>query len=93
MIDTAFKLTIAAETLKKAGATEVYAIATHAVFSGNAQQRLQDSPIAKVIVTDSINIAKADQFEKLEVVSVGNLFGEAIRLIHNQHSVGRLFGR
>ncbi|MCP9332740.1 ribose-phosphate diphosphokinase [Lentilactobacillus hilgardii] len=93
MIDTAFKLTIAAETLKKAGATDVYAIATHAVFSGNAQQRLQDSEIEKVIVTDSINISKADQFEKLEVVSVGDLFGEAITLIHNQQSVGKLFGR
>ncbi|EEI19896.1 Ribose-phosphate pyrophosphokinase [Lentilactobacillus hilgardii] len=93
MIDTAFKLTIATETLKKAGATDVYAIATHAVFSGNAQQRLQDSEIEKVIVTDSINISKADQFEKLEVVSVGDLFGEAITLIHNQQSVGKLFGR
>ncbi|MCT3399308.1 ribose-phosphate diphosphokinase [Lentilactobacillus hilgardii] len=93
MIDTAFKLTIAAETLKKAGATDVYAIATHAVFSGNAQQRLQDSEIEKVIVTDSINISKADQFEKLEVVSVRDLFGEAITLIHNQQSVGKLFGR
>lgn len=93
MIDTAFKLTIAAEALKKAGATDVYAIATHAVFSGNAQQRLQDSEIEKVIVTDSINISKADQFEKLEVVSVGDLFGEAITLIHNQQSVGKLFGR
>ncbi|EEI24129.1 ribose-phosphate diphosphokinase [Lentilactobacillus hilgardii] len=93
MIDTAFKLTIAAETLKKAGATDVYAIATHAVFSGNAQQRLQNSEIEKVIVTDSINISKADQFEKLEVVSVGDLFGEAITLIHNQQSVGKLFGR
>ena len=93
MIDTAFKLTIAAETLKKAGATDVYAIATHAVFSGDAQKRLQDSQIEKVIVTDSISIAKEDQFEKLEVVSVGDLFGEAISLIHNQKSVGKLFGR
>lgn len=93
MIDTAFKLTIAAETLKKAGATDVFAIATHAVFSGDAQQRLQDSPIKKVIVTDSISISKADQFEKLEVVSVGQLFGEAINLIHNHKSVGKLFGR
>ncbi len=93
MIDTAFKLTIAAETLKKAGATDVYAVATHAVFSGNAQERLQASSIKKVIVTDSINIAQADQFEKLEVVSVGDLFGEAITLIHNQQSVGKLFGR
>ncbi|GAA2969601.1 ribose-phosphate diphosphokinase [Lentilactobacillus parakefiri] len=93
MIDTAFKLTIAAETLKKAGTTDVFAIATHAVFSGDAQQRLQDSPIKKVIVTDSISISKADQFEKLEVVSVGQLFGEAINLIHNHKSVGKLFGR
>lgn len=93
MIDTAFKLVIAAETLKKAGATDVYAIATHAVFSGDAQKRLQESPIERVIVTDSISIAKQDQFEKLEVVSVGDLFGEAITLIHNQQSVGKLFGR
>ncbi|GEP24365.1 MAG: ribose-phosphate diphosphokinase [Lentilactobacillus diolivorans] len=93
MIDTAFKLTIAAETLKKAGATEVFAIATHAVFSGDAQKRLQDSAIKKVIVTDSISISKEDRFDKLEVVSVGDLFGQAITLIHNQQSVGKLFGR
>ena len=93
MIDTAFKLTIAAETLKKDGATEVFAIATHAVFSGDAQKRLQDSAIKKVIVTDSISISKEDRFDKLEVVSVGDLFGQAITLIHNQQSVGKLFGR
>ena len=44
-------------------------------------------------MTDSISISKADQFEKLEVVSVGQLFGEAINLIHNHKSVGKLFGR
>ncbi|GAY74093.1 ribose-phosphate diphosphokinase [Lentilactobacillus kosonis] len=93
MIDTAIKTQIASETLKKSGAKEIYAVATHAIFSGDAIKRLSDAPIEKVIVTDSIKLSDDRKFDKLEVVSVDKLFGEAIKLIHNQQSVGKLFGR
>ncbi|MGF7437778.1 ribose-phosphate diphosphokinase [Lentilactobacillus senioris] len=93
MIDTGIKLQISAETLIEAGATEVYAVATHAVFSGDAALRLQEAPIKKTVVTDSIDIPANKRFDKLEIVSVDELFGEAITLIHNQQSVGKLFGR
>lgn len=92
MIDTAIKTQISAETLEKAGATEIYAVATHPVFSGESVNRLQDSPIKKTIVTNSINIPDKKRFDGLEIVSVGKLFGRAITLIHNQDSVGKLFG-
>ncbi|UDM32491.1 ribose-phosphate diphosphokinase [Lentilactobacillus laojiaonis] len=92
LIDTAIKTQISAETLKDAGATEIYNVATHAVFSGDAAQRLENSPIKKTIVTNSIDIPEDKRFSKLEIVSVGKLFGTAITLIHNQESVGKLFG-
>ncbi|WP_283678864.1 ribose-phosphate diphosphokinase [Lentilactobacillus sp. Marseille-Q4993] len=93
LIDTGIKLEIASETLKKAGASEVFAMATHPIFSGDAVSRLKNSQIEKVIVTDSIKVSEKNQFDKLEIVSVDKLFGEAIKLIHNQQSVGKLFGR
>ncbi len=93
MIDTGVKLSIGAKTLTQFGATQVYAMATHAVFSGNAQQRLGHSELQKVIITDSIDQSQANLLGKLDIVSVDKLFGEAITLIHNQESVGRLFGR
>ncbi|WP_268913805.1 ribose-phosphate diphosphokinase [Lentilactobacillus sp. SPB1-3] len=93
MIDTAIKTQIASETLKNNGAKEIYALATHAIFSGDAVKRLEEAPIEKVIVTDSIKLKDDRKFDKLEVVSVDQLFGEAIKLIHNQQSVGKLFGR
>lgn len=93
MIDTAIKIQISAKTLKEAGATEVYAVATHAVFSGDAALRLQAAEVKKTIVTDSIDIPERKKFAALEIMSVGPLMGEAISLIHNRESVGKLFGR
>ena len=92
MIDTAGTLTKAAGALADAGATYVAAVATHPVLSGPAVQRIADSVLAKVIVTDTIPLgAEAAACEKIETVSVAPLFAEAIRAIHHNDSVSRLF--
>jgi ribose-phosphate pyrophosphokinase len=92
MIDTAGTLTKAAGALADAGATYVAAVATHPVLSGPAVQRIADSVLAKVIVTDTIPLGvEAAACEKIETVSVAPLFAEAIRAIHHNDSVSRLF--
>ncbi len=92
MIDTAGTLTKAAAAVKAAGATQVFAAATHPVLSGPAVGRIRDSVIEKVVVTDSIPLSEeAAALDKIETVSVAPLFGEAIRAIHHHDSVSRLF--
>lgn len=91
MIDTAGTITLASQALIDSGATEVYASATHAVLSGPAIQRLNDSPIKKLILTDSINQPEEKQLSKAELVSVGPLMGRAIKFIINNQPVSPLF--
>lgn len=91
MIDTAGTITLASQALIDAGATEVYASATHAVLSGPAIQRLNDSPIKKLILTDSINQPEEKQLSKAELVSVGPLMGRAIKFIIDNQPVSPLF--
>jgi len=92
MVDTAGTLCHAARAIHEAGATSVIACATHPVFSGPAIERIQASALQRVIVTDTIPLAvEALGCEKIGVVSVAELFGEAIRSIHYQDSVSRLF--
>ena len=92
MIDTAGTLTQAVDSLLKNGAKQVFALATHAVFSGPAISRLQESPIAKVFVTDTIPLTEAaKKCSKIQVVSVAGVLGEAIRRIHDHDSVSSLF--
>lgn len=91
MIDTAGTITLAAKALKEAGAVEVLASCTHPVLSGPAMERLQDSPIEKVIVTDSIYLPEENRIEKIEEVSVGALIGDAIKRIHENKPVSPLF--
>ena len=74
------------------GAREIYACATHAVLCGPAIERLRDSPIKQVVVTNSIPVPPNKQLPKLKILSVARLLGEAIRRIHNNESVSRLFG-
>ncbi len=93
IIDTAVRISISAQTLKNAGAKDVYAVATHPVFSKNAVTQMKNSPLKKVIVTDSIQMPESKQFVKLEIISVGNLMGQAIRRIYSEQSVGQLFIR
>ncbi|MFD1319169.1 ribose-phosphate diphosphokinase [Loigolactobacillus zhaoyuanensis] len=91
MIDTGHRIISSVDALKRAGATKVYATGTHAVFSDNATAKLQASAVEQVVVTDSIAIPPEKQFAKLAVVSVGELIGQAIKLIHNDQPIDELF--
>ena len=91
MIDTADTLVKAAQALKDQGATRVYAAASHGVLSGPAIQRLRESPVEEVIVTNSIKVTEGKRIDKLTILSVASLLGEAIRSIHEETSVSKLF--
>ncbi len=91
MIDTGGSIIQGAEALLKRGATDVVASCTHAVFSGNAPQRLQDSPISRVITLDTIPIGSEKMIPKLTILPSAPLIGEAIRRIHLNESVSSLF--
>ena len=91
MIDTAGTLVKAAQALKDQGATRVYAAASHGVLSGPAIQRLRESPVEEVIVTNSITVTEGKRIDKLTILSVASLLGEAIRSIHEETSVSKLF--
>ncbi len=91
MIDTGGSVIHGAAELMKRGAKEVVVCCTHAVFSRDALQRLQDSDISKIISTDTIPIRRADQFSKLTVLPCAPLLAEAIRRIHMNESVSTLF--
>ncbi len=91
MIDTGGTITKAAEALKKNGAKSVLACATHGVLSGPAIERLRDSILDEVILTNSINLPEDKRIDKITTLSVAQLCGEAIRRIHNEESVSSLF--
>ena len=91
MIDTAGTLCNAAETAHKEGAKSVIAIATHPVLSGKAISRLKDAPISKVIVCDTIKLENDKLFDKLEIVSIADVFGESIKRIVEGTSLSSLF--
>lgn len=92
MIDTAGTLTQAAGALKQNGASAIYACATHGVLSGPAIQRINESVIEEVVLTDSIPLGeKAEQTSKIKVLTVASLLAEAIRRIHEDESVSSLF--
>jgi ribose-phosphate pyrophosphokinase len=90
LIDTAGTMVAAANMLINKGARRVIACATHGVLSGPAVDRLTDSPIEQVIITNTIPL-EDKMFNKLRVVSVAPLLGEAIRRIHEEESVSSLF--
>ncbi|MCJ7664244.1 MAG: ribose-phosphate pyrophosphokinase [Desulfobacterales bacterium] len=92
MVDTAGTLTQAAKALKEHGATAIFACCTHPVLSGSAIQKINDSPLEELIVTDTIPINhEGSGCKKIKVLSVAALFGEAIKRIHNNESVSSLF--
>jgi ribose-phosphate pyrophosphokinase len=91
MIDTGNRLITSAEILKKHGASHVYACATHAVLSGD-MARLQASMVDEILVTDSIPLPPEKLIPKIQVKSIADLLGEAIRRIHNEESLSSLFG-
>ena len=91
MIDTAGTIVKGAELLKKEGAKAVYAVATHAVLSGPANKRIEESSIEKLIVTNSIPHDPSKISKKIVQLSVAKLLGEAIARIHDDSSVSELF--
>lgn len=91
MIDTAGTTVNAAKAALKKGAKSVTAIATHGVLSGPAIERLKDSPIDKIIITDTIFIPNNKKFGKMKIVSVSKVFAEAVSRVHNGESVSALF--
>ncbi len=91
MIDTAGTIVNAAEKAVSEGAKSVSVAATHAVLSGGAVAKLKQAPIDNFIFTDTIHLSKERQLPNMEIVSVANVFGEAIKRIHNGDSVSALF--
>jgi len=89
---TARTLTLVAEQLMDRGATAVYATVTHAVFAPGSMERLDDSPLVKLLVTDSVENQPVPFSPKIEMVSVAPLLGEAIRRIHYRESISVMFG-
>jgi ribose-phosphate pyrophosphokinase len=91
MIDTAGTMVLAANALMEYGATEVYASGTHAVLSGPAMERIEQSPIKELVVTNTIPIVHPNPSNKIKILSVASIMGEAIIRIHEQLSVSKLF--
>jgi ribose-phosphate pyrophosphokinase len=92
MIDTAGTLTQAAKALKENGAKAIYACATHGVLSGPAIERINNSDIEEIVLTDTIPLGdKEQQTGKVRMLSVADLLAEAIRRIHEDESVSSLF--
>src|SRR3712207_74964 len=92
MIDTGGTIVKAAETLFDAGAADVIVCATHGVLSGPAVDRLKNSRVSEVIVTNTLPIEPARQFDKLTVLSIAPLLARAIREVFEDGSVTSLFG-
>jgi ribose-phosphate pyrophosphokinase len=91
MIDTAGSITKAADLLFDVGATEVIIAATHGIFSGPATDRLKNSRISEVVVTNTLPIRPEQDFDKLTVLSIAPLLGQAIREVFEDGSVTSLF--
>ena len=91
MIDTAGTITNAANALKEFGAKNIYACCTHAVLSGPAIERIENSAISELIVLDTIRLPKEKQIDKIKVLTVAEMFGEAIKKIFSNESVSVLF--
>ena len=91
MIDTAGTIVNAAKAALDKGASSVTVVATHGVLSGPAIERLNTASIKRIIVTDTISIPSEKRIDKMKVVSVASIFGEAVNRVHNGESVSALF--
>jgi ribose-phosphate pyrophosphokinase len=89
MIDTAGTLCKAAEIIMQKGASSVRAITTHAILSGDAYNRIEDSVLTELAVTDTIQLKQPS--EKIKVLTVASLFAEAIKRVHGHESISSLF--
>lgn len=93
IIDTAGTITNAANFLKDRGANDVYICATHAILSGQAVDKIENSAVTKCVVTDSIQIPEDKMSPKMELITIAPMLAEAIRRIYNNQSVSGLFNR
>jgi ribose-phosphate pyrophosphokinase len=91
MIDTAGTICAAADVLAGRGATDVWAVCTHAVLSDPAVDRLKNSRIARLVVTDTLPLPPEKQIDKIDVVSVASIFADAIDAVFGDRSVSELF--
>jgi ribose-phosphate pyrophosphokinase len=92
MIDTAGTIVAACDLLKSHGAEDIWVMATHAVFSPPAVDRLFNAPVSRVVVTDTLPLGPERRFEKLEVLSVAPIIANAIAAIFEDSSVSDIFG-
>ena len=92
MIDTAGTIVAAAEQLIERGASEVYAAATHGVLSGPAIDRLKNSVISKLVITNTLPLPPEKQIDKIEVLSVASIIAQAIDAVFEDASVSEIFG-
>lgn len=90
-VDTAGSITNAAEALSEHGATEVYACCTHPILSGSGVQRIAASRLKELVVMDTVPVPEEKRIEKITVLSLASLLGEAIHRIHAGLSVGAMF--
>ena len=91
MISTGGTLALAAELLKERGASPIYAAATHGIFAQEGLQLIHQSPLDKVLVTDTLPLPDNGPSDKIEIVSVAPLLAEAITRIHKDLSISALF--
>ena len=91
MIDTAGTIVNAAKEALDEGAKSVTVVATHGVLSGPAIERLKTASIKRIILTDTISIPLEKRLDQMKIVSVANIFGEAVNRVHNGESVSALF--
>lgn len=92
MIDTAGTMAASSVALLEAGAKEVYACATHGLFSGPARERLDESPLKKIVVTNTLPIPEDRLSDKVEVLSIASIFANTIASVFKDESVSELFG-
>ena len=90
-VDTAGSIMETVEVIKKFGGKDVYVGCTHGVLSGPAIERIAKSDLKELVMTNSIPLPESKQIDKIVVVSISELFGEAIRRIHEETSIGELF--
>ncbi|MGH7739643.1 MAG: ribose-phosphate diphosphokinase, partial [bacterium] len=91
IIATGSSLVEAVNALVKFGAKDIYACCTHAILSGNAVQKLQKTALKEIVVTDTIPLPPEKRVDKIKVLTVAPLLGEAIQRIHNERSISTLF--
>jgi ribose-phosphate pyrophosphokinase len=91
LIDTGGTVVEAAVAMKEKGAKDIYVGCTHGILSGNALERIQESPITELVVTNTVPMRDGKPSDKIRVLSVATLLGEAVRRIHEGESVSSLF--